>query len=298
MNKTLRAHLALLGANLIYGANYTIAKEVVPVFIKPFGFIVIRVLTVLFLFLIAHPFFTREKVQRKDIFKFVACGIFGVALNQLCFLKGLSLTTPIHAALIMTTTPILVLVIAGIVLKEMVTTGKVSGILLGSAGAIILILLGKNANTRDGANILLGDIFVFINAMSWGIYLVIARPLMQRYHPATIMKMMFFFGAFFVVPVGYNDLLHVEWGTWSAPVWLAATYVIVGATFFAYLLNNIGLQSLSSPVVSIYIYMQPLLAAMIAITFGKDQITLLHVVSAVLIFTGVYLVSRVADRSP
>lgn len=208
MPKQLKAHLFLFIANLIYGANYTIAKEVMPMYIEPFGFIVIRVSIALALFTAVHRLFVNEKVKREDLPRLALCGIFGVAVNQLMFFKGLDLTTPVNASLMMLTTPILVLIISAIVIREKVTFVKISGILLGAAGAMTIVLYGHDIS--NGISASSGDFFVFINACSYGIYLVTVKPLLAKYHPVTVIKWIFIFGWFIVLPVGYQQFSVIE----------------------------------------------------------------------------------------
>lgn len=285
----LKAHLAILGANLIYGVNYTIAKDIMPNYIKPFGFIFCRVLGALILFWIFQLFFEKEKIARHDLFRLFICGLFGVASNQLMFFYGLNLTTPINAAIIMTCNPILVLIIASILIKEKITVKKIIGISLGLVGAIGLIL-NKQSIQIDDSHIL-GDLFIFLNATSYAIYLVTVKPLMQKYKPLTVIKWVFLFGALIVIPFGWEEFGEIQWADFNASVWLSFLFVVVGTTFFAYLFNIYGLKRLNPSTVSTYIYSQPLIASMVALILQKDNLNLVKIIAAVLIFTGVYLVS-------
>ncbi len=289
MNSPLKSHLALLGANLIYGANYTIAKDVMPNFINPFGLVVCRVLGALSLFWLVH-LFSYEKVSKKDFLLLAACGFFGVFANQMMFLYGLDHTTPIDAGIIMTSNPILVLIASAILLKNRITLIKVGGIALGITGALLLLLVKKDFSF--GSEYLTGNLFIFLNAMSYGIYLVIAVPLMRKYKPLTVIKWVFTFGAIFVIPFGFNQFVAIEWHTFSTKIWLEFSFVVIFTTFFAYLLNIYGLKKLNPSVVSTYIYLQPLLAALFAISLGKDKLDVIKIIAAALIFSGVYLVSK------
>ena len=299
MNAKLQAHIALIVVNLIYGANYIIAKEVTPAYIKPFGFIVIRASMALLMYAILHRFLTsiypknhliHKPIERKDYLLLTACGLFGVAINQLLFFKGLSLTSPINASLIMITAPILVLIFAAILIKEKITIYKVFGIILGTLGAGYIIKSSYSSGAV-GTN-WLGDLFIFINAASYSLYLVIVKPLMQRYHPFTIIKWVFFFGWLFVMPVGFGEFAAIEWHTFHTLIWACLAYVIIGTTFLTYLLNIFALQKVDASVVSTYIYTQPVIATTIAILLGKDTLSSEKIVSAVLIFIGVFLVSQ------
>ncbi len=290
MNKRLWAHVGLFFVNLIYGANHTIAKEVMPRYVQPFGFIVLRVTGAFVLFLFVHTLWVKEKIDKRDIPRFLLCALFGVIVNQLLFFKGLSLTTPIHSAIIATTNPIAVLIFANILIKEKITFQKVSGIALGAAGAIALIVLGKEIT--GGTNTFLGDIYIFLNALSYSIFLVVVKPLMQRYHPITIVKWIFLFGMIMVIPFGWNETMAIDWPNLPFEIGWEIMYVVVAATFLGYLLNSSALKVLDASVVSIYVYVQPVFAAFIAIGFGKDHLTPVSVIASIMIFVGVYLVSK------
>ena len=289
MNKTLTAHISLLIANLIYALNFTIAKDVMPNFILPSAFILLRVIGALFLFSFSYFIFFFQKIELKDILRFAICGLFGVAINQLFFFEGLNLTTPINAAIVMTTNPILVMLLSFIIVKEAISFKKILGITLGFIGASTLIL-------SDGAidlssNNSTGNLFVFINATSYGLYLVIVKPLLNKYHPLTVLFYVFAFGLLFVLPFGYDDLTIVKWGTIPVNIYLEIIFVVVCTTFIAYLLNSSALKTLTASTVSIYIYLQPILASLFAIFLGADFLDEKKIIASVLIFSGVYLVS-------
>ncbi len=289
MNKTLFAHLALLGANLIYAINYSFAKDVMPDFIMPSGFILLRVIGALLLFALSYFLFVKEKVERKDIFRLAICGVFGVAINQLLFFEGLNLTTPINAAIVMTTNPILVIFLSFLIIKEPITFNKSAGILLGLVGASILIL--KGGSIDFSSNYQIGNLFVFINAVSYGLYLVIVKPMMEKYNPITVMFYVFGFGLLYVIPFGFINLADVKWAIIPSNIYWEIAFVVVCTTFIAYLLNSSALKQLSPSTVSIYIYLQPILATLFAIFWGSDSLDGQKIIAAILIFLGVYLVS-------
>jgi len=217
------------------------------------------------------------------------CGAFGVASNQLMFFYGLNLTSPINAAIILTCNPILVLLISAVVIRERITSRKIIGIGLGLTGAVGLILFkGLSALSSDG---FIGDLFVFLNATSYAIYLVLVKPLMQKYKPMTVIKWVFLFGFIYVLPFGWTQFQEIEWATFTTNIWWAFGFVVVGTTFLAYLFNIFGLKELSPSVVSIYIYSQPLIASIMAIALQKDELSMEKILAALLIFSGVYLVS-------
>lgn len=287
MKTNFRSHLAVFTANVIYGANYSIAKGLMPTHIRPFGFIVIRVCTAAVLFLVTAQLLFREKIHRTDWPRLVGCAVFGVAINQLLFFKGLSLTSPINSGLIMVTNPIFVLILSGIFLKEKIGWRRVFGIASGICGAVMLILYGNRFSSGVGNST--GDLCILLNSFSYAIYLVMVLPLMKKYHPVTIMLFIFLIGSLLVLPFGYEEFTAIKWETFTTGMWLATTFVVIGTTFLAYLFNTIALRELSANVVSVYIYLQPLLAAGFAMILGKDVPNILHFISAVLIFTGVWL---------
>jgi len=289
MNINIKPHLAVLGANIIYGLTYTIAKDVMPAFISPFGFIFCRVAGALLLFWAVFAF-RYEKIEKKDLLLLAVCGFFGVAANQLMFFYGLSITTPINAGIIMTSNPILVLIASAIILKNKITLKKVGGIALGIIGALLLLLF-KN-DFSFGSETIVGDLFIFLNAMSYGTYLVVAVPLMRKYKPLTVITWVFTFGFIYVFPFGVNQFIQIEWSAFTPTIWMEFSFVIVCTTFFAYLLNIYGLKNLNPSTVSTYIYLQPLIAASFAIWSGKDNLDWIKIVAALLIFTGVYFVSK------
>ena len=296
MTKTFRTHLFLFLANLIYGLSFTIAKDVIPHFIQPFGAILIRVTVSAILFIAVQFFFIREKIKREDIPLLIACGLFGVAVNQLLFFKGLSITTPIHAALIMTTTPILVLVLSALFKDEKITILKIAGVVVGIAGALVITVFGKEVSFSSSTAI--GDLFIMINASSYAVFLVIAKPLMKKYHPVTVIKWVFIFGWLFVLPVSIHEFNAIDWNSFTTATWYELSFIVIATTFFAYLFNILALKTADPSVVGIYIYVQPVLATLFAMLNGKDDLNGVKILAMVLIFLGVYLVSAKSFKFP
>lgn len=281
--------MALFTVSIIYGVNFIIAKEVMPAYILPFGFILLRVSTAtLFFFLFAQAI-VNEKIERQDWQRLFWCGMFGVALNQLFFFKGLNQTTPINASLIMITTPISVLILARIIIGEAITVRKATGIFLGAAGAL-LIIFGKKDFALNTSGFW-GDIMVLFNAFFYAVYLVLVKPLMKKYNPLTVIKWVFAFGLIPVSLVGFQELSAVQWHTFSAIIWLYVTFVLIGTTIMAYLLNIYAMKKLSPTIVGIYIYVQPVVATTMSLTMGKDSLNVLKIIAAIMIFLGVYLAS-------
>lgn len=282
------AHLSILAANILYGLNYVIAKLALQV-IPAYALVLTRVTIPLVLLFILHRFFVKEKVERRDHLLLLVSGVFGVAVNQLMFIKGLSLTSEIHASLLMITTPILVMVTSWIVLKEAVTWKKIAGMLVGGFGVYLLVTEGHSAS--GSASTVAGDLLIFGNAIAYAIFLVIAKPLMLKYSPYTVALWIFFYGWIFVLPVGIREFSAVDWMHLDGDILSAWLYVVFGATFLAYILNVLGLKFGTPTLVSIYIYIQPVIATAVAVILGTDTLTNIKLIASLCIFTGVASVS-------
>ncbi len=289
MNKQVQVHGALFLVALIYGSNYSIAKEVMPAYVGPFGLIVLRVVSAALFFGIFSRLVVKEQIRGwADNVRSILCGLTGIAVNQLCFFGGLNLTAPINAALLMVITPVVVLVFSALLLKERVGWRKVAGIVVACTGALLLISKSQSA---QGAGHWLGDVLIILNATSFGMYLVLVKPLMARYKAITVVSRIFAVGAVVVIPVGFNQLLTPDYSSFPLSIWLAILFMIVGVTIVTYLLNTWSLKYANPTLVGIYIYLQPVLAILIAVGFGKDVFTLQKAFFALMIFVGVYLVS-------
>lgn len=289
MNSRTKAHTGLLAANLFFAVNLSAVKYLTGNgFMKPFGMNVIRVAVSVFLFWLFFLFDSQQKgIDKRDLPRFIICALTGIAINQLLFLKGLSLTYSIHAALLMLTTPILITVIASFVLKEKISVNKIAGLALGISGAVVLITSRKN--TGSGNDILLGDILIITNAISYTVYFILVKPLMLKYNPVQVIRWIFTFGLVMVIPFGWNEFIEIEWKNFGFNEYLCISMIVIGGTFLAYLFNVYGIKVLGASVAGTYIYLQPVFAAAIAMIFLKEELELYKIFAAVLIFTGVYL---------
>ncbi len=285
----MKAHLALLCVSLIYAANYTIAKEVMPKYLVPEALVFCRILTGMIIFWLLS-LIKYEKIEKSDFLRIIICGLLGSALNMLMFFKGLSLTKPINGSLIMLLSPIIVLIASSIIIKERITNIKIAGIIIGIFGAGILISNGQMIDINSKG--LLGDFFICINAASYAIYLVLVRQLMQKYQAFTVLRWVFTFGFIFVFPFTIQSFLNANFGSIPQDIWLAITFILIAVTVLTYLFNGFALKRVKASVVSVYIYLQPLWASIIALSFGKDMITATKIVAYILILIGVLLVSR------
>jgi drug/metabolite transporter (DMT)-like permease len=286
----IKAHLAIITANVIFGLNYVIAKGIMPDFLQPRAIIFLRVSGTMLLFWILHLMLPSEKVSGRDLFKLAICAIFGVALNQILFFEGLNLTTPIDASIIITVIPITVLVFAHFIIREKITVNKLIGILTGASGAIMIILSAGRISMESSTFI--GNLLVFINACSYGLYLVLVKPLMQKYNVFTIMKWLFLFGFILIAPFCYKIFGSSDLSSIPFNIWLSILFVVFATTAIAYFLNNYSLKTVSPTVTGIYIYLQPVIASIVSMLVGRDRLRPVDVVASLLIITGVFLVSK------
>lgn len=295
MNTRTLALIAVSVATLIYGLNYTIAKEVMPVYVKPFGFILIRVLGATAIFWLVSFFMKPEKIDKEDFKKIFIAAIFGIALNMLAFFKGLSLTTPISASVMMVMSPIMVLIFSSILIRKTIGKQRILGVFIGLIGAILLITYG-NATNATHTNNNFGNFLVFINAASYGLYLVLAKDLSKKYHPITFIKWFYLFGLILVIPFGYNEIIEVVWQHIPPKIYWNIGFVVIFTTCITYLFNLYGLSKLKPTTVSVFIYLQPVIATIYALIVGSDTLNLMKVSATIFIFLGVYLVTKQVEE--
>lgn len=280
----------MLVISLVHGVTYTIAKDVMNGYVQPSGFILIRIIGAGILFWLMGYTVPKEKIDHSDIPRLILAGLFGASLNMLFFYKGLNLTTPISASVIMVNAPILVMFLSAILLREKLVLRKVIGIVIGVTGAGVLIIMSKKAG-QLGTNPGLGNFYVFLNAFFYGLYLIIVKKLMHKYNPFTLIKWMYLVGFFCLLPYGWEEALAIQWSTMPLSIALKVAFIILFTTFLNYSLVLKSIKVLSPTTVSVFIYLQPLLATVFSISVGKDSLDWTKIVSAILIFTGVYLVS-------
>ena len=291
MSKRALAILAAIGATTIYGLNHTIAKGVMPNYVGAFGFVMLRVIGAAALFWIVSFLGPKEKIDKKDYLRMLICAILGMGVNMMVFFKGLSLSTPINSSVLVTTTPIIVLIMSAILIKERITQKKVLGIFIGLIGALGLILFGTESR-QDAPNIPLGNFLILMNSVFYGTYLILAKILISKYHPFTFMKWLFSLGILICLPFGYQELSEIEWGLLPFEVIWRIAFVIIGTTFCTYLFNIFALTQLKASNLSAFVYVQPLIGILFAIAMGKDTLTTIKILAATLVLLGVYLASR------
>ncbi len=278
-------------ATLIYGVTFTIAKDVMPFYVKPDAFILLRVLGATVVFWLAGFFVKSQKIEKQDYKKIILASFFGIALNMLCFFKGLSLTSPISASVMMVTSPIMVLIFSSILLKEKIIKRKIIGVFVGLIGAILLIVYGNNGDNTD-TDSTLGNFLVFINAASYGLYLVLVKKLISKYHPITFIKWFYLFGLVLVIPFSFIEFTEISWTSMPTDIYLKVGFVIFFTTCITYLFNLYGLSKLKPTTVGVFIYLQPVIATIFALSMGSDSLSLVKMCASGIIFFGVYLVSK------
>jgi len=277
-------------ATLIYGVSFTVAKEVMPEYVKPFGFIFLRVSGATLLFWTVGLFLRKERIDTSDYPRLLLGAVFGIALNQLSFFKGLSMTTPISASVIMVSSPILVLSFSAILLRERVTKRKLSGIFIGMIGAVVLIVFGKEMGSSSDAS--LGNLLIFVNATSYSLYLILIKSLTRKYQPITLAKWLYLLGLFMVIPFGIQEFNLIEWQGMPEGILWRIGFIVVFTSFLTYLLNLFAIRKLLPTTLSIFIYLQPVIATSYALLIGSDSLNLIKLLSTLLIFIGVFLVTH------
>ena len=296
MNQRTFALIAVSIATLIYGVTYTIAKDVMPNYIKPYGFILLRVSSATLIFWTVGLFTKQQKVEKSDYKKILIASFFGITINMLAFFKGLSLTSPISASVMMVTSPIMVLIFSSVLIRKPIGKQRILGVFIGLVGALFLITLG-NSSTGTSTNSAFGNFLVFLNAASYGLYLVLAKDLVKKYNPIVFIKWLYLFGLIFVIPFGYAELTAVVWQEIPTNIYWNISFVLLFTTCITYLFNLYGLSKLKPTTVSVFIYLQPVIATIYALIVGSDSLNLVKLCATLLIFLGVYLVTKQVEKS-
>ena len=286
------ALLAAFAATAIYGMNHTIAKVVMPHYIGPFGFIMLRVVGACILFWLVSFFIPKETIERKDFLRIAFTALFGMCINMLMFFKGLQLSTPINSGVIVTLTPIIILILSAFFLKEKLTQFKFLGIVLGFIGALLLILYGNSNKVINAPDISLGNTMLLINAVSFGAYLVMVKPLTKKYSTVTLMKWMFLLGVIYTFPFTITEFIEVSWETLPFEAIWRIGFVVVGTTFLTYMFNVYALKTLPATTIGAFTYLQPIITIVYAVITGNDILDGVKILACLLVFLGVYLVSK------
>lgn len=291
MDKRILALIAAIVATSIFGFNHTIAKELMPNVLSPNALLYSRVLGAAICFWFVSLFTKRQKVELKDFKLIIICAIFGMGLNMITALNGLYNSTPINSSIITTLAPIFIFLISVILLKEKISKRKYTGVFIGFIGTLTLILLNEKS-LENAPNINLGNFYLFINSISYALYFVLVKPLTEKYNMITIMKWLFLFSIFINMPFGLVEFMQVEWVEINNTSFIKIFYVVFCTTFLVYLLNLYALKNLKASTVGMFIYLQPVIGILFAIYRGADKLTIADATSVMLVFTGVYLVSK------
>ncbi|MDR2139966.1 MAG: DMT family transporter [Tannerella sp.] len=295
-DKNLKGHAALFTAYLIFGLNTPVSKAVLADGnTSPLALTFFRFAGAATLFWIASLFVKREKVCRRDLFLFFVASMFGILINQMAFIVGLSMASPIDASVITTMVPILTMLLAALFLGEPITWKKAGGVLVGAAGALLLIFNG-NPLLSGSAN-RTGDWLCVLSCTSFALYLTAFKKLILRYSAVTSMKWMFLYATVVSLPFCRRDIASVPWAALSPDGVIRIAYVVVAATFIAYLLIPPGQKSLRPTVVSMYNYLQPIVASAVAVATGMDAFGWSKGIASLLVFFGVYLVTQSKSRA-
>lgn len=297
-NEKLKGHLFVFVAYILFAVNIPVSKYLLPSHVSPEALTIMRMSFACVMFWITSLFTVKEKVPLKDIGLLFVCSMCGVVFNQGLFIQGLSNTSPLDASIITTGGPVFVMILAALILKEPITRMKAFGVLLGLGGAILLVL--NSANVVERASSLTGNLMIVGSSLSYSFYLVLSRPLAERYSSITIMKWMFLFATFVLIPFTFNDVLEASAFNHEGIDFKelgAIFFVLFGATFLPYMLLPLAQKRIRPTSVSMYNYVQPIVASLIAVIIGQDTLSLPVVISAVFVFTGVYLVTQSKSRA-
>ncbi|HCT93951.1 MAG: hypothetical protein A2X19_04845 [Bacteroidetes bacterium GWE2_39_28] len=286
--------IIILIANIFFAVNMPVSKEITPEWINPFGLSLLRIsFAFISFFILSLILKSRQRFSLKEHFTLMLCGLLGTTLNQMSFLGGLAKTSPVDASLIITITPILTMLFAALIIKEPITFKKAFGVLVGLSGAFLILYASYNGHFAQNGSIT-GNLIVLISSFVFALYLVIVRPLMIKYPPVEVMKWSFFYGMLFSAPFCLKYVKMAEGA--GLTQYLQLGYALFFGTFIAYLLVSFALKLLRPTTVSMFNYVQPLIASFIAIAIGQDTMNWTKPVSAFLIFAGVFLVIRSKSR--
>ena len=297
MQKKILPLLAATIATTIYGINHTVAKMVMPIYIGSLGLVFLRVLGATIIFWTISLFFKTKPIEKKDRLTILKCGLFGMSINIAAFIAGLDYSTPVNSSILIIISPIFVVILSFFIFKNKINFVKILGIILGFIGAMILILTA-DSNSSIGRNIPLGNFLFIVNSISYAYYLIIVKPMAEKYDLITLFKWLFLIGLIFNFPLGINQFLDVDWA--SLPLWeavLPMVFVVVGTTCMTYFLNGYALSKITSTEVAVFMYLQPIIGVLFAIFTKSDTITLIIFIASVFIFSGVYLTSVLKQRS-
>lgn len=290
------AHVALLLANISWGVIAPVLKMVLMTgTISSLALSGIRItggtaLFFLFTFLLPKSFNTRQHIDRRDIWKLILCSVLIISANQGLYIIGVGLTNPVDAAVMCSLTPILTMILAAVFLHFRMTWLKVGGVLIGLAGVVILVV--GSAQNEIAVNPLLGNLLCLVAQLCAAIYYVGFEGIIRKYSPYVLMKWMFFISLLTYVPICLPDMLRIDYADLTGEVWGGLVFIITIPTFFAYLMIPVAQRRLRPTVVSTYSYLQPVVAAIVAVMMQVGDFSMGKVIAILLVFVGIYFVNR------
>lgn len=296
----LKGHFSMLGANVMWGMMAPVAKMVMAGgLVAPLLMTDFRIFGAAILFWLTSLLLPREHVPLPDILRLAGAGMLGIVFNQGCYVFGVGYTYPSEASIITTTMPIWVMILAALFLGEPITWKKVSGIVLGGSGAVLLVMGGHGSSAgMNVTNPVLGDILVLTAQLSYALYLTLYKNFIKKYSLVTLMKWMFTFASLAILPFSLPTIIATRWASITMAEAAGVAYVVLGGTFIAYIFVMIGQKALRPTLVGMYNYVQPIVATSIGIWMGLDVMTPVKGLAVAMIFSGVLLVnlSKAAHR--
>ena len=295
ISKKGKGHLAMLVANIAWGLMSPLSKSIMM--FGSIGYLTLvsfRLGGAAIAFWIASLFVKKEKVPPRDLLLMFIASLFAIVFNQAIFITGVSMTSPINASIVTTFLPIITMVISAFYLKEPITLKKLLGVIVGGAGAVLIIVsstqldLGSSASNRN----LMGILLVFTAQLSYAIYFVFFKKFVEKYSPITLMKWMFLFASITYLPFGQSEFLHIDYTAIPFSVYRDIAFVVLGSTFLTYLMVPIGQKNLRPTVATMYNNVQPIVATIAAAIMGIDAFGLLKGIAIALVFIGVFIVNR------
>jgi len=296
-DKNYKAHFAMLAANVLWGLNSPVAKNVLDSGISALSLTTFRMFGAAIAFWVTSVFTKKEHVKPEDLLKLFFAALLAIVFNQGSFIMGLSLTSPVDASIVTTMLPIVTMIVAAIFLKEPITSKKIGGIFLGAMGAFLLILTSQHQAGEPNSGNMWGNLLCLTAQISFALYLTIFRDLITRYSTITIMKWMFIYASICFIPFSFRDITSLQWDTIPTNIYVEIAYVALGATYLSYMCIMIGQKNLRPTIVSMYNYAQPIVASTVAVAVGMDHFGWSKGAAILLVFAGVYLVTQSKSRA-
>ena len=293
--RPLLAHLSMFLACAFWGLMAPLGKDAMTHGVTGIDMVTFRVAGAAILFWITSLFVKREHVPVKDVLRLGLAGLFGLTLNQCGFTIGLSITSPINASIVTTSMPIFAMLLSALILKEPLTAKKVGGVLLGFSGAIILILSSATASS-DKVGDIRGDILCLCAQLSFALYLSLFNPLVRKYSVFTVNKWMFTFATLYILPFTFQHVAAIDFPNVPISTWLETAFVVFICTYVCYILTMNAQQTLRPTVVSVYNYVQPMVAVVVSVLTGLGIFKPAHAIAVVLVFFGVRFVTKSKSR--